>query len=301
MAEMEHSQWHGRTEGTSWMHRALIWAFRYMNLRIVYAGMAVFAVPFYMLFSHQGYISMYHYFRCRHGFGPWKAFRYVYLNHYRFGQIILDRFAVYAGRQFCFELDGNDRFLELSQGNAGFIVLSCHVGNYELAGYAFKAEHKRYNALVFSGEAKVVMNNRHRLLGGNNIRMIPVGEDMSHIFLMNDALANGEIVSIPADRIFGSPRYVECDFFGAKARFPLGPFAMALQRGVPAVMILVMKESAYRYKAYIREVKPSEGVKNRQEKAVSLAQNFACELEAVLQKYPEQWFNYFEFWQQDGE
>ena len=70
MAEqLEHGEWRGNTGGMTWMHRVLIWAFRYINLRLVYAGMAVFVIPFYMLFAHKGYISMYHYFRQRQGYG----------------------------------------------------------------------------------------------------------------------------------------------------------------------------------------------------------------------------------------
>jgi predicted LPLAT superfamily acyltransferase len=263
--------------------------------------MAVFVIPFYMLFAHKGYISMYHYFRLRQGYGVWKSFRYVYLNHYRFGQIILDRFAVFAGREFQFELEGYDKYLELCHEDSGFIILSCHVGNYELAGYTFKATEKRYNALVFPGEAKAVMENRNRVLSENNIHMIPMSEDMSHIFLINDALASGEIVSIPGDRIFGSPRYVECDFMGSRARFPLGPYMMALQREVPTIATFVMKESAYRYQVYIRRIQTDDRqFANRTEQAANLAQHFASEIEAILKQYPEQWFNYYEFWNHDA-
>ena len=145
------------------------------------------------------------------------------------------------------------------------------------------------------------MENRTRMFAGNNIRMIPATEDMAHLFLMNDALVNGEVVSIPGDRIYGSPRYVECDFLGAKARFPLGPYAMALQRGVPTIAIFVMKESAYCYKAYIRRISADDSVKGRNERAALLVRSFARELETILQRYPEQWFNYYEFWNHDGE
>ncbi len=303
---LEHESWRGSIQGNSWMHRSLIRLFRVLNLRMVYLFMAVFVIPFYMLFAHQGYISMYHYFRRRHGYGPLKAFRYVYLNHYRFGQVILDRFATYAGRKFQISCDGYDLLQQLSRSPDGFMILSAHVGNYELAGYTFKAE-KRYNALVFSGEAPTVMENRNRLLLKNNIRMIPVSADMSHIYLLNDALANGEIVSIPADRIFGSPRYVECQLLGAAVHLPLGPFVMALQRGVPTITVLVMKDAAYRYTAYIRRLRidderrqtlmaASGGRLTRQQEATLLAQAYADELEAVLRRYPEQWFNYYELW-----
>lgn len=269
-----------------------------MNLRFVYLGMAVFVVPFYMLFAHKGYITQYHYFRLRHHYGVWKSFLSVYRNHYRFGQIIIDRFANYAGRRFQFEIEGYPLFQSLCRQESGFMVLSCHVGNYELAGYAFKAMEKRYNALVFSGEAEAVMENRNRILSKNNIRMIPVSQDMSHIFLINDALASGEIVSLPSDRIFGSPRSVVCQFLGSEAHFPLGPFTMAIQREVPTLAIFVMKESPYKYKVYIRPVAPAEtaSAASRRERTASLAQAFASEMESILRLYPEQWFNYYEFW-----
>ena len=199
------------------------------------------------------------------------------------------------------ELEGYDKYLELCHGDSGFIILSCHVGNYELAGYTFKATEKRYNALVFPGEAKAVMENRNRVLSENNIHMIPMSEDMSHIFLINDALASGEIVSIPGDRIFGSPRYVECDFLGSRARFPLGPYMMALQREVPTIATFVMKVAAYRYQVYIRRIQTDDRqFANRQEQAANLAQHFASEIETILRQYPEQWFNYYEFWNHDA-
>ena len=298
---MEHSQWEGKTVGTTWMHHTLIRSFRYLNLRFVYAGMAVFVVPFYMLFAHRGYISMYHFFRQRMGYGPLKAFRYVYLNHCKFGQIILDRFAVYAGKHFDFDIENYDLFLELSGKKEGFVILSCHVGNYEIAGYAFKAKEKRYNALVFSGEAATVMENRNRLLSENNIRMIPVKEDMSHLFLMNNALSDGEILSIPGDRIFGSPRSVMCELLGQQAKFPLGPYAFAVSHETTVLAIFVMKESTYRYHVYIRPLDTTvvQQKGSRQEKAAHLAQLFADEVGEIVRKYPTQWFNYYEFWNND--
>lgn len=296
--KMDHSQWEGKTEGTTWMHRTLIRSFRFLNLRFVYIGMAVLVVPFYMLFSHQGYISMYHFFRRRMGFSPLKAFGFVYLNHCRFGQIILDRFAVYAGQRFDFEIENYDLFETLSRKEGGFMILSCHVGNYEIAGYVFKANEKRYNALVFSGEADTVMENRNRLLSKNNIRMIPVREDMSHLFVMNNALSDGEILSIPGDRIFGSPRFVRCELLGASAKFPLGPYAMAVSHDVPVLSIFVMKETTHQYRVLIRPLQASSADSHlsRQERSAALAQQFANEIDDVVRRYPTQWFNYYEFW-----
>jgi len=294
METHDHKQWKGKTDGTSWMHQSLIIGFRYINLNIIYAVMGIFVVPFYLLFAHKGYISMYRFFRQRFCYAPLKSFRYTYLNHYRFGQIILDRFAAYAGKKFDCEIINNDTFCNLSDGDAGLVIISSHVGNYELAGYMLKADKKRFNALVYSGEAKAVMENRNRILSANNIRMIAVQKDMSHLFMMSSALSDGEILSIPGDRIFGSPRSVECDFFGGKAKFPLGPFAIAVQRDTPLLAVFVMKETSSRYKIQINSIN-SHGKDNR-ERTANAAQHFALLLEAVVRQYPEQWFNYYNFW-----
>ena len=296
---MEQRQWSGGTPGSLWMHRMLIWLLKVLNLRFVYLGMALFVVPFYMLFAHKGYIAQYHYFRRRLGYGLWQAFCGVYMNHYRFGQVIIDRFAAYAGRRFEFSLDGYDVFCQLCRQPEGLLVLSSHVGNYELAGYAFKATAKRFNMLLLADGAPMVTAYRQRLLSQNNIRMIPIADDLSHLFLLNEALADGEIVSMAADRIFGSPRSVSCPLLGADARFPLGPFVLAVQRQVPVLVTFVMKESAYRYKVCIRRVETGTGSTCR-EQAEQVAQRYVRELETILRQYPDQWFNYYDFWNDYG-
>lgn len=273
----------------------LIAILRLTGVRPVYAVMAVMVVPFYVLVRRQAFMAIYHYMRHRQGFGPWKSLRLTFLNHYRFGQVVIDRFAMYAGVKFQLDRVNNELFASLCEGDDGFIILSSHVGNYEMAGYTFTAAQKHYNALVYNGEKQSVMENRRRVFAQHNIKMIPTGEDMSHIFAMNSALADGEIVSIPSDRVFGSPRTVECRLLGAKASLPLGPFALATQREAEVIAIFVMKEKAYRYTVYIRPIEADVHLK-RSERTAALAQAFATELEAILKKYPEQWYNYYEFW-----
>jgi predicted LPLAT superfamily acyltransferase len=277
------------------MHRTLIKVLRLMGVRPMYLVMGIFVVPFYFVLHRQAFMAIWHYMRQRQGFGRWKSLRMAYLNHYRFGQVVLDRFAMYAGIKFQLDRVNNELFTELSNDDEGFVILSCHVGCYEMAGYTFTATKKPYNALVYGGETQSVMENRRRLFTMHNIRMIPTSDDMSHIFEMNNALANGEIVSIPADRIYGSPRTVECQLLGAKANLPLGPFTLATQRDAKTIAIFVMKESAYRYTVYIRSVQADPQLK-RNERTAALAQAFATEMETILRKYPEQWYNYYEFW-----
>ena len=280
---LQHNQWSGKTDGQPWMQRSLIAMFRVVPLWLPYGVMAL-VVPFYMIFNRKGYKAMYRFFRDRMNYGKWKSFWKVYANHFRFGQIILDRFGVYAGKKYRFITEGQELMDELEMHPEGFVNLSSHIGNYEIAGYSLKPKSKRFNALVYAGETATVMENRQKMLSQNNMSMIPVKEDMSHLFLLNNAIDNGEIVSMPADRIFGSQKAVECQFFGEKARFPMGAFALASKKNVPMLAVFVMKESYKTYHAYVREIKN--------------AQDFADNLEEIVKKYPTQWFNYFDFWKQ---
>lgn len=280
------------------MQRTLIKWLRHAPLELPYFCMA-WMVPFYMLFNHKGYLAIYHYFRERHGYGRLKAFGHVYLNHFRFGQIIIDRFAMFAGKRFKLEVEGQDLFDELDNEEDGFLVISSHVGNYELAGYTLVPKRKTFNALVFAGESEQVMRGRQMMFAGKHINMILMKEDMAHVFEINSVLADGNIVSIPGDRIFGSPKHVTIDFMGGKANFPLGPFAIAARRDIKALAVFVMKTGTHTYEAKV--VRPQIAKDTpKEEKPKALASSFAKELEAIVRKYPEQWFNFFEFWNEQG-
>ncbi len=291
---MAERQWRGKTAGGRWMHRWLIGSTKVIPLPMLYAFAAVCVIPFCMLFSHKGYIAAYHFFRRQMGQGVWQSFWNTYLNHCRFAQVIIDRFRIYGGGRFDFDIDNYECFQQLAQGRQGFVILSAHVGNYEAAGYALVSNDKRFNALVYGDEAEIVMQNRWTLFSANNIRMIPVESDMSHLFEISNALANGEIMSIPADRIFGSPRTVRCRLMGAEASFPVGPFATACQRDVPVLTIHVMKTGLHRYRIYIKTLAHTEGP--MRQRIQHLAGQYAATLEEVLYKHPTQWFNYYEFW-----
>jgi predicted LPLAT superfamily acyltransferase len=310
-APLKHDAWSGKTDGKPWMQRTLIVWLRHVDVRWLYAVMAL-VIPFYMVFSRRAFRANYQFFRHHFGQSPLRAFCNVYLSQYHLGQVVLDRFASYAGRRFELVVDGFDRFAELARQPEGMMLLSAHVGNYELAGYTLVADDKPFNALIFAGETQTVMDGRDRAFEGNNIRMIPVAADMSHIFKLSNALSDGEIVSMPGDRIFGSQKSVVCPFLGAPAKFPLGPFALAVQREVPILTVFVMKEATWRYHVYIDklEVPAPQGDDSsaeaqtgktagarRKERMEALARSYAARLEATVRQYPTQWYNYYDFWQ----
>ena len=286
MAARAHKDWNGSTDGTPWMQRTLIGLFRFTPLAVVY-GIVALVIPFYMLLDRKGYRASRDFYRKRMGHGPLKSVLSVWRNEYNLGKVVMDRFAMYAGKKFRFEAEGMDQFRELLSRESGIIMLASHVGNFELAGYSIPTREKRINALVFPGETATVMQGREALFSETNIRMVPVSEDLSHLVILNNALSDGEIVSIHADRLFGSSKRIRVPFFGEEASLPAGPFVLASAKDVPVVCTFVMKESVHRYRIFLQ---PIEGARQ------DLARAFAGRMEDILHRYPYQWYNFYDFW-----
>ena len=287
------AEWKGRTDGLPWMIRSLVVLMKVIDRRIIYCFMAI-VVPFYMIFHHDSYLATYRFFRQRFHYGRIKSFLKVYANHFRFGQVIIDRYAAYAGKKFRFELDGNERFMELVHGERGFVQLSSHAGNYEMVGYGLTSTTKKINGLFYGGESKVMMDFRRKILAMHNVNLIEVDESMSHIFNMNAAIDRGEIVSMTGDRLFGSSKAIKCMFLGKEASFPMGPFALAVQKEVPMLAVFSMRYKG-RYRVYVRDIEQDESLPIRA-RMTDMAKKFASELENVVRTYPTQWFNYYDFW-----
>ena len=295
LADVEgEKNWAGTTYGSGWMHRWLIWVLRWMDVRLLYAFSAVFIVPVCLLLnSSRGII--YRYFRRRQGYGRLLSAWKTYTNHCLFSQVVIDRFAMYAGRRFSIEVEGYEHFQRLASRSEGFVLLSSHIGNYEIAGYTLVAEDKPFNAVVYQGEKESVMEGRSRMFAGTHIRMIPMSADMSHLFAIDYALQQGETVSIPADRVFGSQKTLTVRFLGAEARLPQGPFRVAAMRGIDVLAINVMKVRARAYKIYVCPLS-YEKEQARSGQMQQLASAYVAELERMLKLHPAQWYNFFEFW-----
>lgn len=291
---MAERKWAGTTFGNGWMHKWLIRLLRFTPSWLLYGFSALFVVPVCLLLNpSRG--TAYRYFRLRQGCHPLKAAWKTYVNHVKFSQVVIDKFAMYAGKRFKVEAEGMEAIEELNARPDGYIQLSAHIGNYEIAGYTLSAENKPFNALVFDGEKASVMENRGKLFGSTLIKMIPLKADMSHLFVIDQALQDGQIVSMPADRINGSPKFLEHSFLGATARFPQGPFSLATMRGLEVLAVHVMKTSLSTYKIHVFPLSYDRSAK-RKDQMVQLLKAYVDTLEAMLRLYPEQWYNFFDFW-----
>ncbi len=272
--------------------------FRVFDVRVGYFFMA-FAIPFYLIFHRNATRAMYHYFHLRLGQNRLKSALSTVRNHYLFGQMMLDRFSLYAGRGKAFKVEvvNQNAFTQAMERPEGFVQAGSHVGNFEMGGYLMHQDKKIITSVIFGGEEAVVQMNRYKILQNNNIELIPVKEDLSHLFAIKAALDHGNVVSMPCDRLFGSNKSVRLPFLGAPADFPLGGFMLAAQTEVDMIAIFVMKDKKLHYTIHVCPLTVDRGLyPNNREIAKALAAAYAVQLERIIQAYPLQWFNFYDFW-----
>ena len=295
---MQKRQWTGVTGGGMLGQKLLIILFKFVNVKAVYWVLWL-VTPFYMLFSRKSYNAIYRYFRLQCSYQPLKAFYKTYRNHIIFGQCMFDRLSIFAGQYNVFkqQFTGYEHVERLMQNKSGFIVATAHAGNFEISGYLSGQMQKGILTMTFGGESKIITSNRAKHLNANDITALNNSSDMSHIFILRDALLAGQMVTMMCDRMLGSEKSIECQFMNGRADFPQGPFALAINANVPVIAIFVMKEKKSVYHVYITPLEIDNIEKmNRQEKISAYANQYVSALEKVLHKYPEQWFNYYEFW-----
>ncbi|MCQ2959963.1 MAG: lipid A biosynthesis (KDO)2-(lauroyl)-lipid IVA acyltransferase [Bacteroidales bacterium] len=293
----ENRQWTGKTGGGSLGQKILFWMLSRIQVRFFYPILYI-VVPFYMLFGRKGYRAMIAYF-CNHfGKNKWQAFCSTYKNHIVFGQVVLDKFAILAGNfsQFRLSVDNIDALNQALDKSEGFFVVSAHVGNFELSGVTFRQNKKKLNGIVYGGEVQTLQQRRNEVFNQSNMNFISVTNDMSHLFIIKDAIENGEIVTIHGDRLFGSPKSYYTDFINKSAKFPIGAFRLATQLDAAVYTVFIMKEKGVSYKGYVTQLNPLKDENSSIKKAEHLGKQYAAALEKVVLQYPEQWFNFYDFW-----
>ncbi len=108
-------------------------------------------------------------------------------------------------------------------------------------------------------------------------------------------MERGELVCFTGDRYFEGQKTLSTQFLGETAIFPAGPFLLGSRSKVPVLFVYVMKESKKHYHLYARKAILTK--RDAQELLESYTQSVAW----ILDKYPLQWFNYFNFWDQKVE
>ncbi|PUZ30380.1 Predicted acyltransferase, LPLAT superfamily [Chitinophaga costaii] len=290
--------WEGKSKGTPLGYRVFISLLRMGGVYPAYFLLRLVSL-YYCLFSFSTTKYSYRYFRRRIHFGRWRSGWAVYHNYYRFGQTIIDKVVVMANMPspFTFEFDGEIHLRNIIAAKQGGILLSAHAGNWEVAGYLFERLQTPIHIVMYDGEHAQIKAYLESVTGQRKVHIIVIKNDLSHIYAINDALHKNELVCMHADRFMEGNKTVQVPFLGHVAAFPAGPFLLAATFKVPVCVVFAFKESATHY--HLSATPPKYYHGRRQEGKNEAVHDFVQALEEKVRQYPEQWYNYYDFWQED--
>ncbi|MBL0741275.1 LpxL/LpxP family acyltransferase [Chryseolinea lacunae] len=290
-------RWQGRSKGNPLGYRIFVFIIKTLGVLPAYFVLR-FVAFYYFLFSWSSSRHILHYFRRRHGYSTFKSWVHLYRNYYVFGQTLLDKVVVMAGigNRFTYDFDGEQNLRDMVKGGKGGILISAHVGNWEAAGHLLRRLETRVNVVMYDGEHQRIKDYLESVTGGRNLRIIVIKEDMSHVYAMGEALQNNELICLHADRFLEGNKTARMPLLGEDAPFPVGPFLLSASFRVPVSIVFAFKETATHYHFYGSSPFTRGDDETKAEFMQRLLSAFVEQLEQKVKAYPDQWFNYFNFW-----
>ena len=291
------SLWQGKSKGTPLGYRIFVWILKVFGVLPAYFVLRL-VVVYYFLFSYKSSRQIFFLYHKKLGYSRLSSIFKIYSNYYRLGQSIIDKVVVMSGIQnnFSFNFDGEDNLRQIARLQKGGILLSAHIGNWDVAGHLLKRLETRINIVLFDGEHEQIKEYLEGVTGKRNVNLIVIKNDLSHIYAISDAFKNNELVCMHADRFLEGNKTMTEDFLGEKARFPLGPFLLAHTFKVPVSFVFAMKERPLHYHFFASEIKEYHGLE-KEAALQEMLRHFSQEMENKVKQYPEQWYNYYNFWQ----
>jgi predicted LPLAT superfamily acyltransferase len=193
-----------------------------------------------------------------------------------------------------FSFAGREHFEPLLQGHGGAIILTAHMGSYDLGAHLFAASTTRQIVMIRAPEvdpqtrqyeeAKVGDTKDDGLRVGFNTK-----GDLA--FELLEAVQRGELVAIQGDRVTPGIATTPVTLFGRRANVPSGPFALAMAARVPIHPMFVVRTGPRRYTLITGEPITVERSGRGRDFTPAIAK-WVAQLEHVIR---ENWFQWFAF------
>jgi len=293
------ASWKGQSRGNLLGYKIFVALLKYFGLKPAYFVLRFVALYFFF-FSPSSFRNIYQVYRHRLKFGFFKSILYVYRNYFVFGQVLLDKTATLAGftTKFSFDFDGEHHLREMASSNSGCLLISAHLGNFEMAGHMLERLDAKIHIIMLDAEYQRIKSYFSSIMQ-KSFHVIAIREDNAHVYEINKVLENREILCIHGDRFLEGSKTLEVDFLGDKARFPTGPFYLAMKYNIPVSFVFAMKEGKSHYHFYATPpayYKQQGNIASRDEMLKTIIRDYIRQVEQKLRQYPEQWFNFYNFW-----
>ena len=224
----------------------------------------------------------------------------VFTHIYTFSAIVLDRVYFLTDQFDRFDIKVHDENLlnRAMSENRGVLLLGTHVGSFDaLRCLAIEQNELPLKILMYQDHNAMITRILDELNPSIAQSIINLA-DTSALLQMKEALDNGDLVGMLGDRVLENEKKVTCTLLGDEVTLPAGPFTLALMLGVPVVGFFGIYKGGNQYEVHHSLLYAGEKIprQNRQALIDELTQNYVDSIEAMIIKYPYNWFNFYDYW-----
>jgi KDO2-lipid IV(A) lauroyltransferase len=128
------------------------------------------------------------------------------------------------------------------------------------------------------------------------IKVIPSDDPAGFAINAYRALRNNELLAIQGDRDLGK-NGLKVDFFGTPAYIPKGPVLLAMKTGAPIVPAFTIMGDDGRYHPVAESEVQLVDTGDTESDLRANVSKIAGIIEKYVRRYPDQWFNFYYFWE----
>ncbi|MDO5764919.1 MAG: hypothetical protein Q4P84_04340 [Elusimicrobiales bacterium] len=290
----------GRSIGSKLKHRFMYALICIGGRRLAYAFLYI-VVFFYSLSPAVSQKSRAYILRRFKPRSKREFFKHTYLLNLTFGQTLIDRAVLGILGRVSVRSTEEERQLcrDLCAPGKGLILLTAHCGAWHMAVNLIDFIPVKINVLYYKNPQdndKTVAEH-----SGKDARFSfinPAGP-LGGIMDMMAALEQGEAVCAMADRVFGDPKNaVEADFLGGKIRVPYSFYRLSAAVGAPVAAVFFPRLGPGEFSTWTAAHFSVPDLGPAKDAYARFAQQFVDALEEFCIKYPYQFFNYFDLWEE---
>lgn len=176
--------------------------------------------------------------------------------------------------------------------NRGLIIVSAHVGNWELGAVTLGVLGYKVNAVALPHKHKKVNAFFNSQRESNGVKVVPLGRAVKSCL---EAFNRNEIVCLVGDRDFTQGGII-IDLFGKPTMIPKGPAAFSLKNRTPIIAGFTIRKPDNKFLLSFNPPIEFNSSSDYENDIITLTKLYLKQIEACISKYPNQWCMFRKFW-----
>jgi len=192
-------------------------------------------------------------------------------------------------------VEGLENLEEALKRQKGVIVVTCHIGSWEMGGIV--------TAMLGYDISAVALNHRYKNINDFFIRQrerkgLKVIQISSLMKRCVSTLFKNGILALAGDRDFTNTG-IKLDFFGVPTSIPKGPAILSLKTKAAIVPGFLLRDNRFNYRLVFDKAIEVQGARDiKDSKAIKkITRGFIAAMERHISSHPEQWLVFRRFWE----